>query len=547
MRGKITNLCLGFLNVLFGILIAIFTIKVPQDKILLTVQETVVVNYILKGIYVSMFLIAFIDIVQSFNHRTDTTFNIGYILGSFVISFWFIKQPFIAIFSIISGMIILYKSVKENLIELDSMVAISISILLMAATAILMFFSFRYAAFGQRIKNKENKDEQKYVQDYFRYITELDIHDYYINVKKDGKFGYINPNGDIVINFEYDYASPFVKINAYGKEFYIALMCKDGSSYIKLKNERTVMSYRTESADDNYGAKMAELEDIYTNTLKQTEPMQIEMERVVFGKNRVPIYNLDQEENVKTYNYNTEYDLVVTQSSMGTNDIYELVKKNNPSIKITLDTTNLDYDDQYLYLFANGYIPFYEISKSTQGWFTNYGKKNDVTGRAQILEYFNDERILLKDFKDNSIYFTTPTGKKLSDNYYDIYVCGDGRYIVKDNDNYYRVIDNEYNSVFDKKYAAINTRFISQGLYLVLNSTDDIQFNDYGYAVLNWTLLNYNGEEIATNLEYIYDMDYKIDKVKNIDEENYLLFVTNLKSLNCEFVGDKFYTKYTKK
>ena len=547
MRGKNTNLCLGFLNVLFGILIVIYTIRVPQDKTLLTVQEAIVVNYMLKGIYISMFIIAFIDIVQSFNHKTDTTFNIGYILGSFVISFWFIKQPVIAVFSILSGIIILYKSLKENLIELDSTLAISISILLMTATAILIFFSFRYAAFGQRIKNKENKDELKYVQDYFRYITELNISEPYINVKRDGKFGYINPNGDTVINFEYDYASPFVRIIAYGKNFDVALVCKDGSTYIILKNERKVLSYRTESSDDNYGAKYEELKNIYINTLKQEEPMRPEMERVVFGKNRVPVYDLDDTDNVKTYNYNSEYDLVVTQSSMGANDIYELVKKNDISIRIMLDAANLDYDNNYLYLFANGSIPFYEISKSTQGWFTSYGKKNEVTGKAQILEYFNDDRLLLKSFKDNSIYFTTSTGKKLSDDYYDIYICGDGRYIVKDEDNYYRVIDNEYNSVFEKKYAAINTRFVSQGLYLVLNSVDNIQFNDYGYAVLNWTLLNYNGEEIATDLEYIYDMDVKIDKVKNIDEENYLLFTTNLKALNCEFVGDKFYTKYSKK
>ena len=102
MRGKVVNLCLGFLNILFGALIAIFTIKVPQDITLLTIQEKIVVDNIIKGIYAVMFLVVFIDLIQSFNHRADTTFNIGYIIGIFALSFIYIKQPFIAAFSILS-------------------------------------------------------------------------------------------------------------------------------------------------------------------------------------------------------------------------------------------------------------------------------------------------------------------------------------------------------------------------------------------------------------------------------------------------------------
>ena len=143
MRGKIVNLCLGFLNLLFGVLIVLFTIKVPQDKTLLTVQEGFVVKYIVKGIYAIMFAIAFIDLIQSHNHKSDTTFNVGYIIGVFAISFLFIKHPFIGIFNIISGLIILFKSLKENLIELDSTFAISVSIVLMASIMIAGFFSLK--------------------------------------------------------------------------------------------------------------------------------------------------------------------------------------------------------------------------------------------------------------------------------------------------------------------------------------------------------------------------------------------------------------------
>ena len=218
MRGKIVNLCIGFMNLLFGIMIIIYTLKVPQDKTLLTVQEDFVVGYIIKAIYVIMAVVVFIDALQSYNHRSDTTFNTGYIIGIFSISFIFIKEPIIAAFSIISGLIILFKSLKENLVEIDSTTVISVSIVIMVAIAIVGIFSFSYSSIGQSIRNKENKNELAYKEDYFKYITELDIEDVYINVKKDGKYGYINQNGEVIIDFKYDYSSQFIKITAYDKK-----------------------------------------------------------------------------------------------------------------------------------------------------------------------------------------------------------------------------------------------------------------------------------------------------------------------------------------
>ena len=97
-----------------------------------------------------------------------------------------------------------------------------------------------------------------------------------------------------------------------------------------------------------------------------------------------------------------------------------------------MDATKLDYDENYLYLFSNGTIPFYELSKRTQGWFTSYGSKNAMTGKAQILDFFGD-RILLRNYNNNTVYFIDSSGNMLSEEYKNIYVCGEGRYIVKNN------------------------------------------------------------------------------------------------------------------
>lgn len=541
MRGKIVNLCIGFMNVLLGALIVIYTINVPQDKTLLTVQENYVVGYIVKAIYFVLIGVAIIDAIQSYNHRSDTTFNTGYIIGIFCISFIFIKEPIISVFSFLSGIIILFKSLKENLVEINSTTGISISIVVMAAIGILGILSFSYASIGESIKNKENKNELAYEKDYFKYITELDITDTYINVKKDGKFGYINQNGDVVIDFLYDYASPFVEITEYNKKFDIALVCKDGSSYIILKNGRKVLSYRTESADDNYEAKLKELESIYKNTLDQKEDMKYEIPRISDNINRASIYQEMSDDYTYRYDYNDEYDVIVTQSNLGLGDKYELAKKNDLNFRIPLDASYLDYDSSYLYLFSNGTIPFYELSKRNQGWFTNYGKKNSMTGKAQILDFFG-ERILLRNYNNNTIYFIDQNGNMISDAYKDIFVCNDGRYIVRDEDNFLRIINDDYTSTFEKKYAAINPRLISQNLYLVLDSTDNIKTNEYDYAKLNWSLMNYDGQIILDGIEQVYDEYYKISNVK--DEKVYAKFVEEIKDLKYKFVGDKFYLDY---
>ena len=540
MRGKIVNLCIALMNLLLGILIIVYTIHVPQDKTLITVQEGIVVKYILISIYIILGFIVLIDAIQSYNHKSDTGFNIGYVIGIFAISFIFIKEPAIGAFSIISGLVVLFKTLKENLVEIDSITGISVSIVLMVAIAITGIVTMNYASLGRSIKNRENKNELAYKKDYF---TELDISEPYINIKKDGKFGYINPNGQVVIDFKYDYASPFIEINSYDKKFHVALVCENGSSYIILKNERTVLSYRTESADENYKAKEEELEEIYTNTLEQKEDMKYEIPIVDNNINKIPAYQESEKKDYDyRYNYNNEYDLLVTQSNMGLGDKYQLAKKNDLNIRITLDTDYMDYDPSYLYLFSNGTIPFYEISKRTQGWYTGYGKKNSMTGKAQILDFFGD-KILLKNYNDKTIYFINSEGNMVSEPYKDIYVCGDGRYIVKDNESLFKIIDENYNNIFDKTYNVINPRLVSQKLYLILDDTE-IKPNDYNYAKFKWSIINYNGEVILDSIEQIYDQFYEFSNNKKLDNQNEMSFEENLKRLNYKFVGDKFYLEY---
>ncbi len=545
MKGKFVNICIGLLNILFSVLIIVFTSIIPQDVTLLTVQENQVRTYLLVAIYAIMAVLVLINLIEYILHKKDGDFKTGYLFSLFILSFIFIKEPIIAVFTLFSGIFIVVKSIKENLIETNSMAAISIIILLSACIALVTILSIFYSQIGEYIKNKENEDELAYKEDYFRYVTELEGYDEpYINVKRDGKYGYITPSGNVVINFEYDYASPFVNITMYDKNFAVALVCKDGSSIIILKNGRKVLTYRSESADENYDAKMQELEDIYKNTFKQSGEMQTEINKINNNIAKIPVYiETGEVDYTYRYDYNVEYDLVVTKSSMGLSDKYELARKDNLDIRIDLDCDAIAYDENYAYIFSNGTIPFYDISKKEQGWFTGYGKKVTMSGKAQILDFI-DDKILIRNYNNDTVYFIDDKGNILSEVYKDIYVLQD-RYIVKGENNKYKVIGKDFQKIFENEYDVVDPYLVNYGLYIVANTSDGVEFNKYSYAKMNFSLLNSNGEVILDNIEQIYGNFYKIstDKSENY-ATRYTNFLEDIKDIEYDFVGDNFYNQY---
>lgn len=548
MKGKIVNLCIGCMNIFVGILFLVFTLHIPQDKTLLTVQESLVVNYIKLAIYAIIIASSVINFIQFINYKRTNGFNTAYFMSILALLFIFIKEPIVSAFSFISGAVIIYKSLKENLVEIDSTTAISIVVLIITAIIITVVVSFFYDYIGVSIKNKENENETKYKSDYFKYIIELGIDDVYINTKIDGKYGYINQNGDVVIDFKYDYASPFVSITMYNKKFDIALVCIDGSTQIILKNERKVMSYRTESNNENYKAKEEELKNVYKNVLGQTEEFRYEYEDPNENIKRANVYSEVSSDYTYRYDYNDEYDLIVTQSNLGLGDKYELAKKDNLDIRIELSTSSLDYNYQYLNLFSNGTIPCYDLDMNLQGWFTSYGKKETMEAKAQILDFI-DDKILIRDYnrrygaENGVIYFIDNETKSnvLSDKYKDIYITDD-RYIVQTSNNKYKVINKDFQNAFEGEFDFIDTSLAHKSLYIVMDSNENIEFNDYNFAKMKLKLLNSNGDVIFDNIEQIYGNYYEIsnDKSKTFSER-YSEFLKNITDIKYEFVGDSFY------
>ena len=175
MRGKIVNVCVGCMNIAFGIFLLIYTMYIPQEITELTVQELSVTKTVLKISYLILIFIVVMDIFQYQNNKDNNKMKTGYLIGLFMVSFFLIKEPAIAIIPIISGLIISIAACQDRVVEIDSTTGISIIALMIMAIVILIGVSLGYEKIGESIKNKENKGNQAYTSDYFKYVTELDI------------------------------------------------------------------------------------------------------------------------------------------------------------------------------------------------------------------------------------------------------------------------------------------------------------------------------------------------------------------------------------
>jgi hypothetical protein len=525
-----------------GATIIVYSIKIPREITELTVQEYQIINVLKIIIYITFGFTTLLNIINYFINNRDSMRKTGYLISIFSISFIFIKEWPISIFSILAGIVIIISTFRERWVETNSITLLSIIGVIGVINVIIIGGCFAYKNLGSYILDKENENETAYKEDYFKYITELEITDAYINVKKDGKYGYITSDGNVVIDFQFEYASPFVPIVEYGKNFEIALVCKDGSTWIILKNLRQVLTYRSESMAQDYEAKLRELENVYYNVLGQTTKMHYEIDNKTDNMYRVPAYEDELASNVYRYNYSEEYDVIITKSSLGYGDTYELADKNNLNLRITLECENLCYDENYLYVYSNGNIPFFDISSKKQGWFTKYGNKVTLSGKAQILEIVGDN-FLIKNHNDDTIYFIDSDGNSISNVYKEIFVCNLDRFIVKQSNNKYAIIDSEFNKVTEQEWDFVDASLAGAGIVVFGTTSDAISFNDYDYAEnMKLRIVNLDGNIVCDNLEQVYNKYYYISENENQSySQRYSEFLSSLKVMTSTFVGDEFY------
>lgn len=170
-----------------------------------------------------------------------------------------------------------------------------------------------------------------------------------------------------------------------------------------------------------------------------------------------------------------------------------------------------------------------------------------MRGNAQILEFF-DDKILVRDYsKGGRVVFLDSASNPLSEEYKDIYVLRDGRYIVRNSYDKVNIINQDFTPSITFNYDILDTRLADAGLLIgmYLDEDSEIKFNNYGFAEMNYGLLTTDGQVIVLDgIEQIYDEYYTLPESNKKKDEVYVEFMKNLKDLKYYFVGDKFYYQY---
>ena len=131
----------------------------------------------------------------------------------------------------------------------------------------------------------------------------------------------------------------------------------------------------------------------------------------------------------------------------------------------------------------------------------------------------------------------------VSDIYKEIYVYSEDRFIVKNKNNKYMVINSSFDKAFDGEWDFADTSLLNNGLYVFGTINGVIEFSDYSYSEnMNLQILNSEGTVIADNIQQVYNTIYEISNDKYTSySERYSSFLNNLKTMKVKFVGDKFY------
>lgn len=532
MKSKVLNAVAALMNFLFGVVVLCYTFIAPNAS-RATANELIVMNQVHLMTLFVLIAVTLANLILLISNRHNSVFLFAYIISILAATFYIFEIEIIAILYLLAALLICIQVLRENIIEKNSTIFMIFLSIIIAAIVLLGVYALTYKDSVEELEEKDMIGQVEYKEDFFEYVSELNITDIYLNVESNGKWGYINQTGKVVIDFKYDYASPFVTIHKNNKQFEVALVCSSGNSSVILKNERTVFSYKNTIDVNDLNAQYEKLQEIYETTLKQEISFE---ESLIQAKTddmkKIAAYEVGG----YLYPYNEDYDVYIKLSQTGGMNRYELIKKSgSKNVKMSIDCDDLAYDSKYLYVYNNKYLPFFKTSSLLQGYYTTELKRIELGGNAQILDFY-DGNILIRDYNENNIYFMTEEGKVLSDKYKDIYVYNDG-YIVKKQNNKYTLIDKNFKQKIDKEFDYINPVLLEKGLLVCADLPETITFDELGYANnIKYCLMDLSGNILSSEYTNIYS-------VINRNEENIENYKEILTDIEYNFVGDKYYTK----
>lgn len=541
MKGRKTNLIIAFTNILISVMFLVYIYLYKENAITFTRHHKLIFDYIKGGMLVILITGLLSNFVYLIGNIKNGKLYIYYMLTFGSLLYLFQLEYIYSIFLIVPALLIIKYMKRNNYIEKENNNIIMYNIFLILSIVFLTFSLLTYKQIGAFLKKKENVNLIKYEADYFKYITPPEKEEIYINMQNsEGLWGYVNVKGEEKIEFKYDYATPFYTIKVFDKEFEIAGVTQKSITTLILKNKREVMSFNSEYDNENKLAKLKEFEEVLKNELKLTD---IKEEAQIQYKNlkKKKIYEEKDAENKQytyRYDYSEKYDLLVYESQIGNKTIYKFANKDNVKETIDINAENLIYDKSGLYVFENGYMPFYSPSKQEQGWFDKEGKRKKITGKIQILDVTED-KILIKNYNKDIVYFVDYNINQISNTYKEV-VKHKEHYIVKNSEtNKWTIIDKNFAKVINEEYDVFSDKFLTEGGYLFANISTGLDIDEFGYIKINYLLVTDDFKNIKTDFKNIYNLYYRLENKEN--ENIYYDLVDKIKKGDVTYPGDLYY------
>lgn len=356
-----------------------------------------------------------------------------------------------------------------------------------------------------------------------QYDEVKDFHEGFAGVKKDGKWGFIDKTGQVIIDFKYDEVTDFnqglmaVRTNKYwsfidktGQVTYNLLPYKEETFW-----ENLAVAY--EPKTKKYGIVDKQGKIIVPFQYEDAEPFADGLVKVQLTYQNISPYD----NNIKDYKKFGIIDrfgkMVIATKYDEINDVFDgvmIVKSDSKYgfIDKSKPITSLEYS--YVENFSNGLALVkknnsHHITRKEYGFIDKTGKEV-IPARYYQVNYFYNGTTIVKDYAgyklidtENNIIYSLP--------YKNIISYKDGRAIIKHEENKYGIIDKkeEKYSIIDKNGHVLNDLPYSE-LYKIKENIFVVRYEDkYGIIDIKGNIIL----PIEYKKIHFYSKKYKIHQV----------------------------------
>ena len=325
-------------------------------------------------------------------------------------------------------------------IILNVALTITLAISLISGIIFTIFYKKEDTAYNQYINDIKDNMKINFVQ-----IAE----ERYFPVCDDGKWGYINDSGKIVIPCIYDFATEMYDVSfgfADTSEEYLVGIAIQNNDYLLISpNKKTI----------NLGSNPLKWYDggnYYNSPIERITKKLFLLCSEAVNKEQ---YILEVE---KTKSNEYIYINGDTSMKFTANDKWE------SSYTVTIEKDNekniykdeaIPLIDSEIYLFGDSYIPYYDKIGDIHGWYELDGDKHSLVKNWEILD-IKDNILVVRNENENRVYFIDLVFNEYKMVVEEVMICTNG-YIVKLSNGNYIYLDKELKQL-TKEYDYIYSK-----------------------------------------------------------------------------------------